>query len=376
VLPARAAFSHNGQPAVAFGVEDANNPADSEAFATPAARRTGPRAVPGAEEVLDLAFDGRRLELLTGAAPGGATCCASARVQPLTGRSQTIVTGLSGAAAGRLLALPGGRLLAAIATAEGVWVAQSSGGARFATTHRLTASGTAPESLAVASSSHAATAVAWTEGAARGIILARGSANQAPRGNRSVLSVAPGHQIAELGLAPGPTAAWIESWFDRAGAYHSQVAVAEITPRPRARQFPIPGRLASGLSLAGDARGDQVIAWSACDPLGACTVRAATRTAGKRFGSPAMLGAIDPGQAPAAAIAPSGKALVGWIAGGSVLAAAHTRTARRFGPPHVVSATSYAADLTIAFGPHEAALAAWTQGTLAPSVMAATLPAG
>jgi hypothetical protein len=375
VLPARAAFSQGGQAAVAFGVQDEDNPGSSEAFATPRVRRSSPERVPGAQEVLDLAFDRRRLELLTGAAPSGTSCCASARVSTLAGRSRTVLTGLTGATVGRLLALPGGRLLAAIATAEGVWVAQSSGGTRFASPHRLTSAGAAPQSLAASATPQGITAVAWTEGSARSILLARGSPHQAPRGNQAALRVAPGHQIDELGLAPGPTAAWIESWFDRAGAYHSQAAVADLTGRPRARAFPIGGQSASGLSFAGDARGDQVIAWAACDPLGSCAVRAATRAAGGRFGSPAELGAIDAGEAPVAAIAPDGKALVGWIAGGSVLAAAHDRTAARFGAPRTVSGTTYAADLTIAPGPRGGALAAWTQGTLAPSVMAATLPA-
>ncbi len=377
VLPAEIGFSPGGEAAVAFGVQDEDNPSSSRAFATlrsPRGGLGGTRPVPGAREVLDLAFDGQTLELLTGASQSASSCCGSVQVTRLTGRPRTLVRQLTGATTGRLLTLPGRRLLAVIATAEGVWVAQSSAGDGFAPPHRLTASGSVPQTLAATTLQRGASLVGWTQGNARSIFVASGSEHQAPHGARAPVTVAAGRRIDELGIAPAgsrATAAWIESWYDGRGAYHSQAVVADLGSRPRARAFPIAGELASGLSFAGDARGDQVLAWKACDRLGSCTARAVTRAAGRRFGQVATLGAIDASQEPSAAIGPRGDALVGWVDDGRVLAAGHRVRAARFGAPRAVSATNRAADLTIAFGPAGNAVAAWTQGTLAPSVVGA-----
>ncbi len=185
-----------------------------------------------------------------------------------------------------------------------------------------------------------------------------------------------GHAIDELQVAGGAadgTAAWVESWFDRAGNFHSEVAVADLKPPVRGKQLSIPRRLASGISLAADDRGDQMLAWQACDGLGACRVEAAGRRAGGRFGAPSALGAVDASEPPVAAVAPSGEAVVAWISNGHVFAVQQPRPGARFAPVHRVSATNYASSLALGFQPEGTAVAAWTQGTLNSSVMGATL---
>jgi hypothetical protein len=207
-------------------------------------------------------------------------------------------------------------------------------------------------------------------------MIARGSPTAAPHSPHAAVTVRSGHEIDELAVAGGSaagTAAYVESWFDRAGAFRSQAVVADLVRGARRRAFAVVGGLAAGVSLAADARGDLVLAWKTCDQLGACRVRVAARPADKGFSAPVGLGRIDPSQSPVAAVAPSGEALVGWVSGGHVFAADQSRAGVRFGPVERVSATNYAADLTIAFARGAGALAAWTQGTLNTSVMAARL---
>jgi hypothetical protein len=384
ITPAQIGFSAGGGAAISFGVQDEDNPADSVADVverTAAGRLTGPQQIPSAQAALAAAFDGPTLQLLTGAAPAGVTCCSSAQVVPLAAgggfaRAHTILSGLSGATLGRLVALPGGRLLAAIATAEGVWVAQSGGGTGFAPARRLTGANDRPEALAASVLPGGQSVVAWTAAGAnpgaagpRQVFTATGSPAYAPRGRTAVVTVPTGHELDELALAPGPglaTAAWIESWFDSQGVYHSRTVVADLRRRLRTHPFP-DAASTSGLSLAGDAKGDQVIAWQACETTGACSAFAALRRAGHTYGPPVRLGPIDSSQAPAATVSAGGEALVGWIAGGAVHIANHRRPGSSFGAARVVSRTSLASDLALAFGPGEA-IAAWTQGTLSQSV--------
>jgi hypothetical protein len=388
VTPAQLAFSPAGEAAVAFGTQDEDNPADARAFVallSPNGKLSAPRAIPGAQQVLDLAFDGPTLQLLTGGASSGRTCCDSVGVVPFRGgrfgRERTLASKLTGVTLGWLMALPPAGLLAAFATDRGVWVAQSRSAARFAASRRVSASAAMPWTLAATALKTGRTTLAWTattgqagENAPNRIFTSTGTALSAPRGARAALTVGAGHQIDELTLAPATmraTAGWIESWFDRAGAYHAQVVVSDLGARTRANAFPIAGQVESGVTFAGDAAGDQVVAWKACDLTPACSVRAVVRRAGGRFGTPARLGAIDADQDPAAAISSKGEALVGWLAGGHVLAAARSLTARAFAAATQVSGTTFAAALTLSFGPAGRALAAWTQGTFAPDVVGA-----
>lgn len=388
VIPAQVAFSSMGDAAFAFGIQNEDDPASSEAVAAlrpHSGRLAKPRRVPSAQQVLDLAFDGSNLTLLVGSSPRGNPCCGSAGlvrvVNGVPHRPRTIVSGLTGPTLGRLLPLPGGRLLSAVATAEGVWVEQAGRTGRPAPAHMLTPAISAPQTLAATLLGANHTLVAWTAAAAQpapappgGVVVAGGSASRVPHSPHVALSVPAGHQIDELELGRGPsgaTAAWVESWYDAQGTLHSHAAVADFVRPVRVRAFPIDGLLASGLSLATAPSGAQVLAWKACDLAGSCNVEALTRDAGRRFGQPLRLGQVDAGQSPVAAVSPQGVGLVGWIDNGRVLAAARARRARRFVPGRVVSATNSGADLTIGFGTDNTAIAAWTQGTFAETVMGA-----
>jgi hypothetical protein len=387
-LPPSIAVSSAGAADVAFGIQDADDPADSEALVT--ARTAGggvgaPLPIPGAQEVLGLTFDGSALELLTGTSLAGLECCSSAQAVSLNarggfGRPRTLVPGLTGATLGQLLTLPSGGMLAVVATGLGVWVNGSARSNRFTSTHRLTSASVSPESVFATNLGAGRTAVAWTalsgpagETVARSIMLATGSEYSAPGHVHTALTVPAGHGIDGLGLAPGatvPSAAWIESWSDRHG-YHSQAKAADLTARPEISTLSLAGQLVSGLAFAGDRAGDLAAAWEACSSNGTCKLFASVRRVARPFTRPAALGLIDSSQTPAIAIAPNGQVLVGWVRSGHPVAAALAARSARFGAVHVLSSTIYAADLALAFGSTDTAIAAWTQGTLAPSVVGA-----
>jgi hypothetical protein len=383
------ALSPRGDAAGAFSVQDEDSPAVSDPFLVIRAAGGGvsaPFAVSGAQLVLDLAYDRSGLRLLTGTSESGKACCSNVQTLSLLrdgrfGRASTIVGQLAGATVGSLTPLPSGRLLATVATDHGVWVAQSSPGGGFGATRRLTAAAAMPWTTAATADARGQTAVAWTETkgqqgelAPDKIYIANGSERAVPGRPHPAFTVPAGHQIDEIGLAPsadGVTAAWIESWFDMRGAYRAQVVVSDLSAGSTRRVFSVGGQTASGLALAGDARGDQIVAWRSCVASGSCTARAAVRTAGRPYGGSQWLGAIDPGQSPAAAISPSGDGLVGWIGAGHVVAAERRPGARGLGAARTVSATSYASGLALAFGSSRNAVAAWTQGTLSPDVVGA-----
>ena len=67
VVPAVLAISGSGAAAAAFGIQDVDTPGVSQAYVAlrPAHGRPGtPIAVPGAQRILDAAYDGGALELL------------------------------------------------------------------------------------------------------------------------------------------------------------------------------------------------------------------------------------------------------------------------------------------------------------------------
>ncbi len=391
LLAPQIAFSSTGEATIGFGVIDQDFPWISRAVLVTRSAGgglSGPRRVPNAKELLALAYDGSTLELLTGTGPSGLTCCGSAWTAAFAhrrfGHLAPLVTGLENAASGGLAALAKTRMLAAVASVTGVWVAQSPAPGRFRANRRLTASTAVPQALAVAAVRGGRSAVAWTATTssdpnkpAGAIFLATGSGQRAPSSARLAYSAPAGRGIEELALAggsAGPTAGWTEGWYDRAGAYHSEAAVGDLGGGTAARTFQVPGQLASGLTIAADARGDEVLAWKTCDELGTCSVRAVSRAAGRRFGAPQRLGSADPGEAPAAAVAPDGEALVAWISGGHALVADRPRAGGRFGAPHTLSGSTEGSDVTVAFGPGGQALAAWTQGIATPSLLGAYLP--
>jgi hypothetical protein len=388
IAPPQLAFGPGGEAAVGFALFNPDFPGHSEALIStraPNGKLARPRKVPKAQEVLALAYDGSALELLIGSSPARFTCCSRARAVTFGGgkftNQRTLVSNVNGAALGALVPLRGTRMLAAVASGAGVWVAASPAVGRFGAARKLTSSISSAQSLSATALSKDGSAVAWTEPAgalanvpAVSIFLATGSAKAAPRGRRLAATAPPGHAIDELDLtggSAGPTAAWIESWYDSAGAYHAEAALADLVSRPRARRFEVPGQVASGLALAADAKGDQVLTWKTCDELGVCSVRAVSRAAGRRSGAPQRLGAIDTGEEPAVTVGPNGQALVGWVSGGHVLVAERGSAGGRFGRAATISSVPPAYDLTLAFGPSGQALAVWTQGTAAPRLLAA-----
>lgn len=384
-LPAQIGFSSTGASAAAFGIDNVDHSAFSNAFVTLRSARGAvatPRRVPATQEVLSLTFDGPTLELLTGTSPPTFACCSTAQAIQVTSRGafsrpRTLVSGLAGATVGQLVTLAGGSMLAAVSTATGVWAAQSVTGTRFAAARRLTAPRDVPESLAAASLGADNSVVAWTaaRGSAAGprtIFIATGSTAGGPRRARAILTVPAGHTIDELGLAPDATTAtvaWIESWFDRRGAFHSEANVADLRARPRMRTLSRSGQVASGLAFDADATGDQAVVWEVCVSNGSCTLDASLRRPGGSFATPLSLGPIDPSQTPAVIVGRSGEVLAGWVWRGHPVVAVRSPRSGRFGAPRDLSSTPYATDLTLAFGPGRQAIAAWTQGTLSPSVV-------
>lgn len=373
--------------AVAYGVFNIDAPASSQAFVTvrnPNGVVGAPQPIPGAQQVLGLTYDGPSLELLIGSSPSGLACCSSAQAVNLAptgafGPARTLVGGLAGATLGRVLTLGDGRMLAAVATARGIWANESTRADRFATTHRLVGRSALPQSLAAASVGRVGSTVAWTAARfsgqdARSIFIAAGSRRSAPRRSHTALTIPAGHAIDQLGLAGGPssaTAAWIESWQDRLGRRRSVANAAALSGRPRVQTLSPAGQAASGLSLASNGRGALAAVWESCGSGGGCSVWAAARGARGPFARAASLGAIDATQTPAVAVARDGEVLVGWVQGGHPIAAERPAQGRRFGAPQRLSGTHFAADLALASGSAHEALAVWTQGTLNPSVVGA-----
>jgi hypothetical protein len=388
VLAPQVAFSPAGAAAAAFGIQDVDTPGSSQGYLT--LRSAGgtvgsATSIGGASQILSLSYDGRALELLTGTAPADQPCCSSAQAVQVSpsgapARPRTLVGGLTGAAQGRLLTLADGQMLAVVATERGVWVVQSPQSNRFGAQHLLTSGGKMPAALAAAWLGGQKTVVAWTAATGiagtaqpRSISYAEGSRTSAPHRVQTAVTVAAGHRIDELGVAPragGATVAWVESWYDRAGAYHSQVQAADIGPHAVTRELSPANRQSSGLTFAGDVAGDQALSWASCTAAGACVAQVAVRRAGVTgFGPVHTLGSVDGDEPPALAVGSRGQVLAGWIRGGQPFAAAQTTPGRGFGAPARLSSTAYAADMTVGVGPHGQALAAWSQGTLNPSVV-------
>jgi hypothetical protein len=383
-------YGSGGAATAAFGTLDVDTPGSAQAqYAqrTPGGKVGPVRDVPGARRILALSYDGTSPELLAGISGRRQDCCSAVeaiRVGP-GGKPQKprrLVRNLAGFTQGSLLTLAGGRMVAAVATERGVWVSQSSKSDQFAGVHRISPNKAVPVSMDAAWLGGAGSAVAWTaaSGNYTGAIMptriwvAQGTASHAPSGAKVKITVPSGHRIDQVALGSGksgPTVAWIESWYDPMGAYHSRVEVSDIgSGKPSPRPLSPDGRIASGLSLVSDADGDQGAVWESCKVGGTCTVQGAGRPSGSSFSGLKTLGAIDPGQQPSLAMSPSGQLLAGWTRGG------HPVASIGFGKATVLSKTTYAYAVNVAYGPRRTALAAWDQGTLNPSVVAAEYRAG
>jgi hypothetical protein len=375
VIGPQLAFANDGTAAAAFSLQNEQTPGQSTAYAalgTSAGRWTNSK-VSGAQLVLGMAFGSSRTPwLLTGTAPSPRACCATVSVRHGAGGSaRKLVTGLTGITDGQLVALTGGQLLAAIATQRGVWIGQSSAsGALPSGMHQLRFKG-APAGLDATAMRGGGGAVAWSDAGSSGetepqrILYATGSARTAPSHARSAVSLPSGDGIDELALEPaasGATVAWLESSFDSSGGLHSTVEMRDLKGGPT-RTVSAFGVLASDISFAADAAGDQVLAWNACSSTGTCSVQAAVRRSGGRFGAVQTLGPSDPIEAPAAAMSRSGKALVAWIRGGDVVASSRPAGAGRFGGARTASSAGDDYGVAVGFTPRGNALAAWTEGT-------------
>jgi hypothetical protein len=383
-LAPQLAFASSGASAAAFGTLQVDVPGSAQAqYATRTAggRVSSVRNVPGARRVLALTYDGPGLELLAGTSGKSQDCCSAVEaIRVGSGGApqhpHRLVGGLSGYTQGVLLTLTGGRMLAAIATERGVWVSQSAKSDQFGAQHRISSNGQVPVSMDAAWLGKDNSVVAWTAGngnvtgasSPRQILVAQGSSSGAPKRAHVAITVGSGHRIDQLSAARsanGATLAWIESWYDKRGAYHSQVEVADVNSHPSVRVLSSTGRIASGLTLVSDTAGDQGATWESCTSAGSCAVQGAGRPAGGSFSGARTLGSIDPTQQPSLAIAPSGQLIVGWEQGG------HPVASVGFGKSHVLSLTTYAYAVTVAYGAKRVALATWDQGTLNPSVVAA-----
>lgn len=388
-LPTQLAYAPSGAAAAAFATENVDTPGSSQAYLAVRAAdgATSPTwAIPNASQILALAYDGSGLELMTGSTTSGFDCCSSSQAVRFTGggtlqRPQTLVGGLTGPTLGQLVVLGDARMLAAIATAQGVWTLESNHSGRFIGKRRLTRPGQAPQSLSATWLGGENSVVAWTAASGppgsanpRSISYVEVSKAGGPSATRVLRSVPDGHRIDELDVArrgSSATAAWAESWYDARGNYHSQIRVADLGSHPSARSLSAVDGQASGISFAANAAGAQAVAWETCTSSGACSVRVATRGAKGQFGFPVALGEIDATQTPSVAVGPGGQVIVGWVRNGQPVAVVGSAAGGRFGPVQALSPTTYALDLTVAFGPRRDALAAWTQGTLSPSVVAA-----
>jgi hypothetical protein len=289
------AFSPQGAAAAAFQLADVDTPGSGRAYLvtrSPGGKVGPARALAGVSQVLSLAYVGSRLELLVGSSPANQDCCSTAETIAVSAsgavaKAQQLVGGLTGSTHGELVTLAGGQLMAAVATERGVWVAQSAHGDRFGAQHLVSDKGQEPVSMSAAWTGGGASIVAWTAGrgvigaiAPRSIDYATGSRRQAPRGARVALTVPAGHRIDELAVArhaTGSTLAWIESWYDKKGAYHSRVEAADLATHPQIRALSPDNRLASGLAFDDDPAGDQAATWESCTSSDACTVQAAGR---------------------------------------------------------------------------------------------------
>jgi hypothetical protein len=386
LLPAQIALGAGGQ-AVAFGAFDAELPGSGRALLASApagGKLRAPVAVVGARQVLAVAYLGRELALLVGEGTTARACCERARVLLLrSGRrvaEHLLASGLDGPSLGSLVVVHG-RLLAALASTDGVWVAQSDRRGGFGPTRRLDRGALEPGSLGAATLDPGHSLLGWSVPASpfgpsdSEILIARGTGSAPPARPRTAFRAATGDQIDELALAGGGgrgTLAWTES--SAVGATLSQLLVAEPGSGVAPQRLSSAGEQASGVALAGNPRGAAVIAYRACEQsTGACELRAALRRGPRAaFGAPRTLGSIDPTQFPAVAISATGRALVGFVSGGHPFVV--TASSGRFASARRLSDTAYAADLTVAFAPSgSSALAVWTQGGFRESLIAARL---
>lgn len=409
MLDPQAAVSASGAAAVSFDELNIDAQANAHAYvarAAPGKRFGRAQAVPGAQTILALGYSSSVLELLTAAGPRGQPCCSTVQVLRAGARGfrapQTLLTNTGGGTTGRLVTLANGHLLAVIAGPQGLWVSEAGRDGHFGAVRALTPTGVAPAALAATGTARGGAAVAWSVGAGQSIQLALAPPGRTPGRASSVLKLAAGHSVDELGLVARPkgeTLAWTESYTDAAGAYHARAWADDLSSggfRPRALSSA--DDVASALTLAGDGSGDEVAAWDSCiTASGTCTVDSAVRLApapkpkrsqrrrGHRrpparsaqaassepwFASAQSLGVLDGGQSPQLSLGAQGTTALAWIGGGRLLIATRSARATRFAAAAPASG-DVAGNPALAVGPGGVVVATWSQGTYVTAVYAA-----
>jgi hypothetical protein len=391
LLPPQLGLSATGAAVVGSGTFDEDAPSQSAAFAAlaPDGGAFAPaRPVPGSQQVLGAAFAGSTADLLTGTSRRGLSCCSTADIVQLSaagryGGRRAIVGNLSGATVGQLVALPHA-VLAVIATGLGVWVSQADKGGRFGASRQLAAAGTAPTSMAATTLGASGTAVAWAiappaiypDDVPASVYYATGSQTRAPSRAAVAVTLPVGYDVDSVAIAGDgsrPTVAWVASWYDAQGVYHSEVFATDAGSSAPPAELSSANDLASSVSIASDPRGDQVIAWRDCGAAGACGAFASLRYPHGQWSPPTTLGSLDPTVEPVAVESTAGTALVAWIADGDVYTSLAAPGALRFKPSREISRSDYDTDVTAAFAPDGAALAVWIQGTEHESLYGARL---
>jgi hypothetical protein len=344
--------------------------------------------LPGAQQILALAYLGPQLEVLEGTTPPalGLGCCS--RIEAVTtapgvgapSAPRRVLRHLSGPTEVRLVGVGTG-LLAVIGNENGVWVAQAGASGTFRRAQRLAPFDPAPPAVAATAFGQNRWLAAWSTGAgtatgraAPATIHVAIGGSHGITSRRVQLTLPAGHVIDQLAAAADgsdTTVAFLESWYDRRGAFHARAEVEDLgQQRPLAQSAP--GVLAAGLSLAAAPDAGEVLAWQACDPGSSdCSAQASVRAPGGAWSAPSDLGPVDAAEAPAVAETSTGTALVGRITRGDVWASGWATGESGFGDARRLSRGGGDSSLTLAAGPRGAAIAAWTSGIAAQSLQAA-----
>ena len=278
-----------------------------------------------------MAYLRARLVVLTGSAGSGRTCCDSVAAQT-PGRGalragRVIPVGVSGPVEGALVP-DGGRLLAIVASEQGVWASLSApGGDRFGPPRRLSLAGQFVQSLATAPDPSGGVNIVWSARTGSPVapgptelLAAHAAPGRAPGSGRPILRVPGGRALDELALAPGatPTLAWVQSAYTRAGRFDAGVWTAPLSGgRLHPSRASSPRVIAGGLVAAGGPGTPQVVSWRGCGASGACVAQAIlvpAAPAGRVPLGPALtLGRTEPEEQPAAGVSAAGRPVVAWV---------------------------------------------------------------
>lgn len=427
LLPPMIAISPTGNVTVGYGATDESEPQDAygelvagsggtiRTVATATGRRRAstvpaqgalgtrfgkPELIPSAQRVLALGSVGGRLELLTGdgdggsltgdTAPDGVQCCmeidAQTRVAPgFYGAAQQLVTGLDGGSAATLVPEQSGAL-AVLASGNSIVTAFGSGAkAGFGATSPLATFSGQPPAVAAGTLAGGRALIVWTQPRTALYVPTKGQsvyyavapAKGVPGVRRLAFRVPAGRSVSQVAVARHrnvASIAWVESWLDEAGAYHSQVFAADLHSGRAVGKHPVSPKalIATQISFSGGTTKPEVLTWQACAPGGTtCSTQAVLRPHADAWGDAVTLGKLDPGDAPVAGMTSTGAALVAWVGKDGVKVASAAAGMTKFSRPQKLDRSGSAAHLTLVSGPAGTAVAAWTDGLTAQSLQAA-----